>query len=395
MKSLVILRGLVKSDKLNWILKEKLDNFYVDIDSLRRLYYKPDLSPSGREILTRSRDNLIYEHFIKIVCHRLDTGCLVVVDMSSESVGVLETLAIVYGYTIFYKTFEVPDNILTIKKGLDPNDLREKVSEFKGKDLSGGVEIESYSDIEKYWRTKKSKFIKSIPKESRILHISDLHSNWELMREFKDLNLTVYHGDYIDGPEKGGSRKIMDLVTSEPPDNVVYLEGNHELRLRKFLGSSWLWGSKRTLAKILQDSIPEDFLNRTAPDFKDIVSDPSKSREYLLKMNENLQEYVIIWWGKETIYCTHSGLRSLDQISPKYIGTVMYGSRNIDRVDFSFSENYKKKRVWSIHAHCQYPNKWEPFKYRKVINLDPSDENSVNFLLNQIGKKKLYTIRRK
>lgn len=398
MKSLIVLKGLVKYKKINWVTEQGLDNFLLDIDTLKRLYYKPEYLPNG-ESLVRSHDNLIYEQFIRIICHRLNSGCLVVIDLNSESSEFLESLAIIYGYTLFYKVFETPKDFVRNNKNyqtplfqeLEKSKLKEKVSEFSKwqRQKINITTINTYQDIEKYWNVKNKTYTRNLPSKSTILHISDLHSNWELYKQIKFTKkpeLTIFHGDYIDGPEKGGSRKLLDLVISNKSKKIIYLEGNHELRLRKYLGAIWLWNSKKTVAKILYENLPEDFLNRTAPDFKDLSLDPSAAREYLIQMNNHLQEFIVINWGQQTLYCTHSGFKYVDQICPKYVGNVIYGLRNIDKVDSYFSKKYRKKGLWSIHAHCQYPMVWDPFKYENVINLDPEDENKIDYIINEYNK---------
>lgn len=384
MKTLIILKGLVKRKKLEWVEEQGLTNFFLDYDALRRLYYKPEIS-QGDEVLVRSKDNLLYEHFLRILCLRLDLGCLVCVDLDTESGAFLESLAIVYGYHIFYKTFQTPSDFSKNYKNYGisyyPKPTRSELQGLTGifskKELKKlPDQIDCFQDILDYWRMNGGRYKKIV--KGDILHISDLHSNWSLYRQINcGCSTTMFHGDYIDGPEVGGSRKLMDLALYCPDRNTIFLEGNHEIRLRKYLGSKWLYGSKKTLSRILRESIPEDFMNRTAPDFSDIAKDPIEAKQYLVDMNRRLREFIKILRGNEILYCTHSGFRSLSQIDPRYIGNVIYGSRNMDKIDSQFSRQYSDKGIWSIHAHCQYPNIWNPTKYRGVLNIDPEDENTI------------------
>ena len=75
--------------------------------------------------------------------------------------------------------------------------------------------------------------------------------------------------------------------------------------------------------------------------------------------------------------CTHSGIRLLGQIDPRYIGTAIYGNHEMNRYDKNFSDLNKSNDIWSIHAHCQYPDSWEIMRYPKVVNLDPQTDSEL------------------
>jgi len=121
MRSFVILKGLVKEEKRNWILKEGLSSFFLDIDNLRSLYFKPDYK-GDRDYLVNSFDELVYSRFIEVVCTKASTGTLIVVDMEDESTAILEQLARIFGYTVFYKVFPIPQDYVT--KNRKYSDLR-------------------------------------------------------------------------------------------------------------------------------------------------------------------------------------------------------------------------------------------------------------------------------
>ena len=97
MRSLIVLKGLVKSQKLAWVKKERLGNFLLDIDTVKKLFYRPDYKGT-KEYLIRSFDDVVYRVFIQSLCSRLSTGTLVVVHMDNESLTSVEEyfLSIVY-----------------------------------------------------------------------------------------------------------------------------------------------------------------------------------------------------------------------------------------------------------------------------------------------------------
>ena len=362
MKTLIVLDGALEGEKSNWIKKEGLRNFLVKFSDIKRLFCKPELK-GGQEILVGSKNDQALEILFKILCHKMDLGVLIVLDLDSENIPSIDDLCLVYGYIKFEKSF------------------------------NSGSGISGISNINEYFE-KTGRYTRKLGKRDPVVYISDLHSNWttyqEIKRQFpRDTKLKIYLGDYIDGPEKGGSRKVLDYILSEAKDNnsIVALEGNHELRLRKFLGYYWLRSSRKALGKVLQELIHPEFLNNTASEFRDISQDPYQSRLYLEDMNSVFQEYVKITKGNLTIYCTHAGLRSTKQLSPKYIGSVIYGTRNVDQIDREFSEKEGKGGLWSVHAHCHYQKSpLEHFKYRGTINLDPRHDGEVLCYIDKYNK---------
>lgn len=384
MKSLIILKGLDPEAKKDWIKNENLDNYFLDINVLRQLYSTPDLQYPGKEILEKSYIEVARKTYLEILITRLSKGCLVVVDTDNiVSDSTLETLALIFGYTVFYTVWDIPQDYLSKPKKYIPtcyippkrNELEKNVNGFLKLQLDDKNLITSFSDVLDYWKKNEPRY--KIKSTDTILHISDIHSNWTLYKnavpKFKKFKYVIFHGDYIDGPEFGGSRKMMDLAKKGIGKNTIWLEGNHELRLRKYLGTLIV---KQGIKEILEKTIPADFINTTQQEFLDLNIDTA--RNYLQAMNKNLKMYAILEEPDCTYVCTHSGLTYYSQLDPRFIGNVIYGSKDIQRVDKLFCEytkNYKPEII-SVHAHCKY-NNWNPHLYERVINIDPRDENSM------------------
>ena len=399
MRSLIILKGLVKKDKKSWIRKEGLENFTLDIENIKTLFYRPDYKGGGRDYLIRSYDDQVYKIFIQSLCSRLSTGMLVVIDPESEPLGSIEDLATIYGYTVFYHVESIPAGYVgKNRKYVNPRyitpskeTLEKEVGEFNRIDWSDKNLINSYEDVEIWWRKyNKPKILN--PKDE-VLFISDLHSHWNIFKNHipSSTGLTVLLGDYIDGPEKGGSRKLVDHLLECPKKNMMWLEGNHELRLRKYLGWSYLKSKgKKVVSEILEGELNPEFMTSTALEFGDIKGDDAL--EYVKAINEKLLEYLIFDRGNETFICSHAGLRWVEQLCPKFIGNVIYSGKNVERVDQQFSNQYKDNNLWSIHGHCKYTD-MKFRKYPNILNLDTENERMVNYAIcKPNGKIKIQSI---
>ena len=387
MRSLIILKGLVKRVKREWVKRERLDNYFIDIDTIRKMYATPDLVIPQIEILNKSFGNLVYQRLVEIVYTRMCKGCLIVIDSEGEAETIIETLAYIFGYTIFYVIQDTPQDYTTNYKAYKipyyplrrKTDLEKEVSSFNNQIPGGKVyKIKTYKDVLDYWnkKVKKEQTIQATQNDT-IFHVSDLHSNLSLLNTIQDnLNLyrtVIFYGDYIDGPEELGSKRILDFICKNKSKNIIFLEGNHELRLRRYLGYLLLKGTGRKtyLQSYLFDNLPENFLETTALEFQDLT--PGQAKSYLGLMNKKLKMFALIKIDGNYFICTHAGIRYKEELDPKFVGNVIYRNADINRVDKEFTDTNRRNNTYSIHAHCKYDD-YNFFKYDKVINLDPKSE---------------------
>ena len=392
MRSLIVLRGLVKAEKLKWVKDNKLENYFLDIDTIRKMYCMPELIAPKKEVLNKSFSGTVYQRFIEALCSRLGKGCLVVVDSEQEAGSTIELLASIFGYTVFYVVQNIPnDYVENFKKysisyysSKKKSEILKEVNIFNSISYKGKLKIKSYRDILNYWnyKIKKNKQVVFIGNNEKTLHISDLHSNINLYKylpDFSNYKKVIFHGDYIDGPIKGGSRKLINTILKTKNKKIIWLEGNHEIRLRRYLGYILLSSrsGKKELRDFFLNSLPDDFIENTAPEFSDLS--PENAKVFLDILNNKLKMFSIIASPYSKMICTHSGIRLLGQIDPRYIGTVIYGNREMNKYDKNFSDINKNNDVWSIHAHCQYPDSWEIMRYPKVVNLDPQTDSEIVF----------------
>ena len=400
MKSLIILRGLVKSDKKNWVKSQGLETFFLDYDYHTMLYSTPELilksNTDKHDYLGRIKTKSAYESFLSAVNSRMESGCLVVLDIGMEKSTIYKTLAKIYGYTVFYKVFPIPqDYIGNPKKYSNPlyktktrDELLEEVNRFLNQQFEESTSIDTYEDLEKYWKNHYKYQTIDIDSKEDLFVFSDIHGNYDLLMSTLTLHnipitsYKVFLGDYIDGEKiPGGSRKMIEFIFSHGGYST-FIEGNHERRLRKYLyylstrGSS---GEKNeTLRNIIYNSLPKDWLSTVGKEFDPLTD--KEAGEWLGKLNSDLVLFKVIRYNGNKFIFSHGGLRCLDQISPKYIGNLLYGNRDIDQYDREFSRGvWPNTGIWSIHGHCKYPGENpQILKYDGVMNLDPQIERDVD-----------------
>lgn len=383
MRSLIILKGLSKVYKKIWVEKERLDNYFLDIDTIRKMYSCPDLIAPGRAVLGKSFGDTVYHRFLEAVCIRMSRGCLIVLDVDNEPTDVFETLAFIHGYKVFYVVLPPPQDYLQKPRKYSipyypmkrKSEIEKEYQVFKSFDITGKSIVKTYKDVQDYW-VKETRGSQVFRTSGKVLLVSDLHSNLSLYKKlpnFSSFDRVIFFGDYIDGPESGGSRKLTDKLIRSKSHKMIWLEGNHELRLRRFLGYLMLKEfGKRGLADLLYSTLPEDFIRTTSSEYSNLSGMAAK--KYLESLNEKLKMFSIIN-GK--YICTHSGIKFKEQLDPRFIGNVIFGNRDMGRYDREFSVAQKDLGMWSIHAHCKYFDSWEPQRYDRVVNLDPPSENEL------------------
>jgi predicted MPP superfamily phosphohydrolase len=327
---------------------------------------------------------------MEALCSRLGKGCLIVIDPEQEAGSIIELLAYIFGYTVFYVIQDIPKDYVenqakyripyypTKKK----SDLTAEVGIFRNQLPKSKLKIKTYSDVLSYWdkKIKKDKKVVFIKDTDKTLHVGDVHSNIELLDKLPDFSKyvrVIFHGDYIDGPKVNGSRDMIDFICKTKNKKIIWLEGNHEIRLRRYLGYILLSASsgRKELKSFIYSALPDDFLEHTATEFSDLTTEDAKM--YLDILNNKFKMFAILVSPSFKMICTHSGIRLLGQIDPRYIGTAIYGNREMNRYDKNFSDLNKNNDIWSIHAHCQYPDSWEIMRYPKVVNLDPQTDSEL------------------
>lgn len=393
MKSLIILKGLVKEEKKNWISQEGLETFFLDYEYQQTLYSTPEIikksSTPSWDYLGRIKEKPAHASFLGALNCRLESGCLVVIDPGLEKCTVYEDLALAYGYTVFYKVFPIPQDYLNNpKKYSNPmyrvknrDALKEELNRFIGLQFTDKNIIETYHDLEKYWKENHRYQPIVVPDKDNLWVFSDIHGNLDLLEKAvtKDkievLDWKIFLGDYIDGEDKpGSSRKMIEYLFSYCGGYNYWLEGNHERRLRKYLYYLWK-GSQDTSAEIVYKTLPQEWLGTVANEFSGLS--PKEAKDWLRKLNNILLEFLIVSYRGSDFIFSHGGLRCLEQLTPKYVGNLIYGNRDMDEYDKCFSRNvWKKTGTWSVHGHCKYPGagRDEILKYDGVINLDPQIE---------------------
>lgn len=396
MKSLLILRGIPGSGKSKFVTDNELEQFTISKDIIRNLIGTVDYDDNLNLKLdvSRIREDIVEEIFIKSLENKLSRGNFVVIDncnITAKTINQILKYSKVFGYTVFMKSFSVSHNTyerLKTRKSLFKEIPRISIEKYISSYLSFSkdqlikevdvIEIETICDIEYYYSSKLSVFCddyNSIDSRKINHFIGDIHGDSEGLNRINinDKDLYVFLGDYCDrGPDSVGVlKKLIDLSKK---DNIILLEGNHEVHLRR-----WVNDMPPVSKSFEETTLP--YLEKEGIDFKEKV-------KLLLDV---LKPFVVIKFNENfKAICSHAGLSDSKIVSlPTFyrgVGTLITGSRDIDKQDRKFNKG--NPNILSIHGHISYEPR-KAIKYNNVINLDSNSSKINNGILECIIKEDL------
>ena len=382
MKSILVLRGIPGSGKTTWIKENRLEQFVISKDLIRQLIGTVNFMDRDLSLkldFTRSREENVDSMFFRCIEEKMSRGNFIVIDncnINPKSINKIYKYSKIFGYKVFIKSFDIPHDVFNRLKGR--NTLFNKIPEdtirgmiksylsFNYSQLSNPndvIVIKELSEISEYWKSKYKEYVISGSMNNHI--IGDIHSENSKLSNIvplMDQDTYIFLGDYCDrGSDPVGTLKsLMSTSKLENSKNIIFLEGNHEVHLRR-------WAND---LPPVSNSFKETTMNKL--DSSDIQK--SQLREFL----NNLKPFIILNVDGSRFICSHAGLPNPKIIDLDYlymgVGTFISGYRDIDEQDNKFSSISKIMRtgankLYSIHGHVSYEDKLE-LKYSNVVNLN-------------------------
>lgn len=350
MKTLLLIKGLSKPQIKSWIKEQGLEKHYLDFASYQNFYSQYEWDSPGKIITKFSYSDLVVKRFIEVLNLKMTKGHMIVLDTDSIGIKTVKALSTVYGYTVFSKSLDIPsdyiNNYTYYSEGeqYEEKKVGEKIKQFLSQNPVG-IKVNDFNDIFQYFINHET--VIELSNKDTALFVSDLHSNYSLYRKLsrEHASCTILLGDYIDGLEKGGSKKLIEQIGKD--ENSIWIEGNHEISLRKYLGSIIY---PDLLKEFYEKTAYSDFKEKTQEEFAYLEKDPNKAVDLLGRLNKYLVEYVFLKLPEKTIVCSHCGIRNIQQLDPCYISSVVYGSHGYSDINDSiFSKTLIGIFIQSMH----------------------------------------------
>lgn len=299
MRILLVLRGNYHAGQEEFIAKNDLGEFTLDLNELRALSARSNQLLGGYKSLSYKNDNELYRILLYFLKIRMLKGEFCVINAYSETLKPFKDLADEYRYKFFIIDFSgasleqcLQNNLSYAEKTgfLTPVKLVEKTANLLRK-IPKKYQVLSPKD----WQECLYQ-IPDLSAYKKIHHIGDVQGCYTVLKKYlkslKDDEYYIFLGDYIDrGIENGKVLKYLLKICKKP--NVCLLEGNHERHLIK-----WAKGELTS---------SKEFNENTLKDFRKEKLTPKDGREFYPYLKECL------WYkyGPKKIFCSHGGVNIL------------------------------------------------------------------------------------
>lgn len=348
MRKLIIMRGLPGSGKSTWIKKNNLDPYTLCPDDIRLMFRSPVMDNNGRYHIDAANDKRVWEFVYERIEERMDRGELIVVDgihIKGKSFNRYLKLAKQYFYEIACVDFtDTPLDVCLSQNAQRkeykrvPEDVIKNMHSTLGTfSIPRGVQILSREGNSTHcWIMDSFKHI-NVSAYKKIHHIGDIQGCMDPLKEyfadgFKDDELYIFTGDLLDRGIQNG--EVLEwAISNMMRDNVIFIMGNHERHLLKYVSD-----------------LPfksQEFQLNTLPQIAHV--DKRGIAELVSKMQDC---FVYIFHGKH-IFVSHGGIGTVPDIDflpylaskTFWNGTGVYG----DPIDVIFNDN--TKGYLQIHGH--------------------------------------------
>lgn len=246
MRTLLLLRGAPGVGKSTYIEKNGLKPYTLCADDIRLLCQSPVLSVNGSTEITQSNDGTVWKTLFTLLEVRMQRGEFTVIDATNSKTSEMnkyKKLCQEYRYRIFLVDFtNVPieeckkrNKLRPVMKQVPEAVIDKMYSRFKTQGIPSGITIIKPEELDKVFMKKID-----LSEYKVIHHVGDIHGANTALQEYlneiggiKDDEYFIFCGDYIDrGIEN--AEVVQFLLSIKDKLNVLLLEGNHEIHLRRY-----------------------------------------------------------------------------------------------------------------------------------------------------------------
>lgn len=246
MRTLLLFRGAPGVGKSTYIEKNGLKPYTLCADDIRLLCQSPVLSVNGNTEITQNNDGTVWKTLFTLLAVRMQRGEFTVIDATNSKTSEMnkyKKLCQEYRYRIFLVDF----TDVSIEECKKRNSLRAAIkqvpeavidkmySRFKTQGIPSGITVIKPEELDKVFMKKID-----LSEYKVIHHVGDIHGCNTALQKYlnaidgiKDDHFFIFCGDYIDrGIEN--AEVVQFLLSIKDKPNVLLLEGNHEIHLRKY-----------------------------------------------------------------------------------------------------------------------------------------------------------------
>lgn len=320
MRVFYMLRGIPASGKSTFIKKHKLEDYTISSDEVRKLFNSPGYEVENTELLndnqpskvwrglSQENNKIVWQTINEMLESRFKAGNTTILDATNINLKELNRnyrLAKNYNYRVYVVDFM---NGLSLEEAEERNRKRAEETGFLVPDSVIKRMFETYQNIKlpnKFDVVSPNEMLETLNWRTidltssdykHVKVIGDIHSSGEALEEalsdFNDETLYIFVGDYFDrGKNPVKTMEVLDRVLDKT--NTIFLEGNHENHIRKYL-----YGEKGK----------SRFFTQTLPVL--LEHDENVTKHFLIHLIHRLQPVIVLTTGKQNFIITHAGLSS-------------------------------------------------------------------------------------
>lgn len=361
MRTLILLRGVPNTTQKQFIEKNKLQDYYIDVKEISKLVQSPSLNGDGEFFYKMlSHRNLWHGFTSKILEQRMMNGDMIVLDdnhLYAQYVFKYKELTQKFRYRVFYINLSCNyEEAVKNNPNLDEKTLKDMLHALQHEVMPKWCEkITNFKNNENFWIDDLNK-----RKYQAVKIIGDVQGCYTVLYEnlfkngFEPNTKYIFVGDLLDrGIE---NKKVFDFIYEnlDNPD-LVLIEGNHEYHLNCF-SKGYPISNKIFITKTLPElleinpdtlSFEEDMTNiellehvLEQADEKVIESVKEKAHAIYKRC---YQLYAFSFYGKKYL-CTHGGISSVPNLLRIPTHNFIYGTGNHNDGNYvaqKYQENYK------------------------------------------------------
>lgn len=246
MRTLLLFRGAPGVGKSTYIEKNGLKPYTLCADDIRLFCQSPVLSVNGNTEITQNNDGTVWKTLFTLLAVRMQRGEFTVIDATNSKTSEMnkyKKLCQEYRYRIFLVDFtDVPieeckkrNSLRAVVKQVPEAVIDKMYSRFKTQGIPSGITVIKPEELDKVFMKKID-----LSEYKAIHHVGDIHGAHTALQKYlnaiggiNDDHFFIFCGDYIDrGIEN--AEVVQFLLSIKDKPNVLLLEGNHEIHLRKY-----------------------------------------------------------------------------------------------------------------------------------------------------------------
>lgn len=246
MRTLLLFRGAPGVGKSTYIEKNGLKPYTLCADDIRLFCQSPVLSVNGNTEITQNNDGTVWKTLFTLLAVRMQRGEFTVIDATNSKTSEMnkyKKLCQEYRYRIFLVDFtdvsieecKKRNSLRAAMKQVPKAVIDKMYSRFKTQGIPSGITVIKPEELDKVFMKKID-----LSEYKVIHHVGDIHGCNTALQKYlnaiggiKDDHFFIFCGDYIDrGIEN--AEVVQFLLSIKDKPNVLLLEGNHEIHLRKY-----------------------------------------------------------------------------------------------------------------------------------------------------------------